>query len=356
MKLSGKDIDGNALLVRISDPSHKQDRSGALYEGRELHVSNIDRSATEDELVTVFSKYGKVEKVRLLRTIDGKSKGTAFIIFASKVSTFSMKNLMCQLLTRRQDEANAALDMNLTKLKSRVLGVQHATANPEKRNALPKPVKFDTQPNGRSRSSLTPQTGESNASMTPEPDRPTREELTRRTIALMNIPDTINEFRVRDVAEPYGPLVKILLRPDHQGAIIEFRNANDAGKAALGLTGHEIVPGRALRVGSVEELKKEKGEYRNDKIIVGKQSRLAGSSKKGLGFQPTTISRPTQPGARRGGRGGLGLKRGGVGLGGPRASNGVKEPGSNGDRTEAADGASKERSNADFREIFLKES
>jgi hypothetical protein len=243
--------------------------------------------------------------------------------------------------------------MNLTKLKSRVLSVNHAVPNPDKKTTMPKSLKFDT-PSGRSRSSTTPQAEGSNTSMTPEPDRPTREELTRRTVALMNIPDTINEFRVRAVVEPYGPLVKILLRPDHKGAIVEFKDANDAGKAALGLIGHEIVPGRPLRVGTVQELKKEKGEYRSDKIIVGKQSHLAGS-KKGLGFHPTTVSRPAQPGARRGGKGGLGLKRGGAGLGGPRATNGIKESGSNGDVNEAEDGAGKEKSNADFREMFLKD-
>jgi RNA recognition motif-containing protein len=94
LNLGGKEIEGNALVVKISDPNHKQDRSGALYEGRELHVSNLDWSATRDELTEIFSKYGKVEKVRILRTVDGRSKGTAFVVFSSRVSTFATKHVV----------------------------------------------------------------------------------------------------------------------------------------------------------------------------------------------------------------------------------------------------------------------
>lgn len=71
--------------MKISDPGKKQERVGPLYEGRELHVTNIDWAATEDDIRQVFSKYGKVEKVRIPKNPVGKSKGFGFVVFSNKV-------------------------------------------------------------------------------------------------------------------------------------------------------------------------------------------------------------------------------------------------------------------------------
>ena len=73
------------MSVKISDPGKKQERIGPLYEGRELHLSNIDWTATEDDIRQGFSKYGKVERVRLPKNRGGKSKGFGFVVFSSKV-------------------------------------------------------------------------------------------------------------------------------------------------------------------------------------------------------------------------------------------------------------------------------
>ena len=84
--LDEKLVDGHHKLVaKMSDPSLKDKRHGAMYEGREVYASNVDWSATEEDLKEVFSKYGKVEKVRIPKNLSGKSKGMAFIVFSSKV-------------------------------------------------------------------------------------------------------------------------------------------------------------------------------------------------------------------------------------------------------------------------------
>lgn len=57
-----------------------------MYEGREVHVSNIDFKANEDDLKEVFAKYGAVELVRIPRKADGSSKGFGYVVFSSKVS------------------------------------------------------------------------------------------------------------------------------------------------------------------------------------------------------------------------------------------------------------------------------
>jgi hypothetical protein len=151
-------------------------------------------------------------------------------------------------------------------------------------------------PNGTGRS-LTPEVGH------PEGDR------AARTLGLMNIPDTVNDARIRSLVERFGALIKIILRPDHQGAIVEFADVNDAGRASLELEGHEIAPGRQIHVGSVHEMLKQGAERKVDRIQIGKQK-----EKTTVMFQPAgPIKRPVQPGGRGAGRrGGLGVKRGGA--------------------------------------------
>lgn len=129
-------------------------------------------------------------------------------------------------------------------------------------------------------------------------------ERRERTLALMNVPDTVNDARIRALVEPLGRLVKIILRPDHQGAIVEFADVHDAGKASLALEGKEIAPGRPLHIGSVEELKTLKAEHKTSRVTSIKQERTSSTS---LSSGP--VKRPQQPRARGGRRGGLGMKR-----------------------------------------------
>ena len=263
-----------------------------------------------------------------------------------------------------QEAATKALEMNLTRFKSRVLSVSPSTDNIAKRQATiiindatsrsshsPTP-----DPNAKLRDLEAPSTGEmAHQSATAQTHSSTAIEIQSRTIALMNVPDTINSARIRVLAENYGALVKIQLRPDHQGAIIEYIDAASAGKAGLALDGYEIEPNRNLRVGTVPEMLREKAELKVDRLGYSKKKEDPASLRSAM---PTR--RPAQPGARRGGRGGLGVKRGGVALSGARATddeagrssamNGTAED-PDGEGKEAA---GKAKSNADFKAMFLK--
>jgi hypothetical protein len=140
----------------------------------------------------------------------------------------------------------------------------------------------------------------------------------------MNIPDTVNDARIRSLVSAYGPVVKIVLRPDHQGAIVEFLDVNDAGKASLELEGREIVPGRPIRVGHVPDMLKQPAEHKIDRIQIGKQR-----EKSSMIRQPADpIRRPQQPGRR----GGLGVKRGAINTGGSTATAMTKRDADNGSR------------------------
>lgn len=156
-----------------------------------------------------------------------------------------------------------------------------------------------------------------------------------RTLGLMNIPDTVNDSRIRAIAEPFGPLVKIVLRPDREGAIVEFVDVKAAGKASLELEGHEIAPGRLIRVGTANDVLKRSGSS------VSGPAKLKTTKT----FMPQIggpIKRPTQPGTGR--RGGLGFKRGGS-----------VASARNDEHNENAEGATEQRpqkTNDDFRAMF----
>ncbi|KAH0556858.1 hypothetical protein GP486_005352, partial [Trichoglossum hirsutum] len=248
-EIDGKSLgEKETLVARISDPNHKQDRQGPMHEGREVFVANLDWSATEDELSRIFSKYGTIERVRIPRKVNGASKGIGYVVFSSK------------------DEANAALDLHLIKFKSRVLNVALSEPNPAKRQAttiITSTEPPSDQPNGKH--SPSPEADKSAPAA--RTAHPTTSAIKDKTLGVMNVPDTVNDARLTQLFGTYGPLKKVVLRPDHKGAIVEYENVADAGKAALALEGTEIAPGRTLKIGSVQELMREKAEYKDGKLM-----------------------------------------------------------------------------------------
>lgn len=316
-QLDGKAIGKLHLLAKISDPSAQKAREGAVEEGREVYVANVDWHAKEDEVKELFSKFGSVETVRIPKNMKGQSKGVAFVVFKTK------------------DEASAAAaEMNLKEFKSRILNVSISQSRNVKRHATTIIQSASPEPS-------TLHEG-SNGTVNPSNSGPNQRE---RTIALMNVPDTVNDARIRALVEPHGPLKKIILMPEHSGAILEFVNVQDVGKASLALENYMIIPGRHIRVGTVEEMKKMGADKKVEKLTAPKKKEAAISSLAPAG----PISRPSQGSGRRGGKGGLGFKRGGGGLGGPRATEGGrgKEASIDGEKKPA-------KSNADFKAMFLK--
>jgi hypothetical protein len=164
------------------------------------------------------------------------------------------------------------------------------------------------------------------------------EGIAARTVVLLKVPDTVNVARIKELMEPYGDLVQVALRPDHQGAVVEYKDVHAAGKAALGVEGHEIAPGRKLQVGTFDELKYEKSEVRSE----GPQ----------LAQPAAPIRRPAQRGGRRGG---LGIKRGPAPAGSGSHEHGGTTTNGSAKAAGPADGSAKGvKSNADFKALFAK--
>ncbi|KAL4925719.1 U6 snRNP complex subunit PRP24 [Aspergillus undulatus] len=269
---------GLHLVVKVSDPTRKQVRQGPMHEGREVHVSNVDWKAKEEDLRELFSQFGTVELVRIPRKVDGGSKGFGYVVFSTK------------------EETNAALALHEQEFRKRPLHVKLSSPQGAKRTAATVVSRV-----GGSQSPAR----EMNGALPPgDLEEPTGERRDR-TLGLMNVPDTVNDARIRALVEPYGRLVKVVLRPDHQGAIVEFADVHDAGKAALELEGQELSPGRKLHIGPVGEMLKQSAER---KQATGQAK--AKDKPKNTSLAPTApIKRPPQPGGRSGKRGHLGVKR-----------------------------------------------
>ncbi|KAF2773023.1 hypothetical protein EJ03DRAFT_333664 [Teratosphaeria nubilosa] len=312
--MDGKMIDGqHKLLAKVSNPDAKKQRSGAQAEGRELFVKNIDRNASEAEVTNYFNQYGNVAGINVVKLVNGKRTGTAFIVFSTA------------------DEANAALAANNKPFKDRILHVELSTSKAEGRTApMERARKTDVivkgttpEPDGTNGQRGSDVSTASAPHGHDENFRTARE----RKIAIFNLPDTVNDARIRAAMEHHGPIIKIQLRYQEKGAIVEFANIKDAFNVRSGVDVSSL--GDEVKTGDVADLLGRKGKQQQSNVGAG-AGKLLGA--------PSGISRPSQRGGRRGG---LGFKRGGLGFSGPTKTNsdgaGTSEPASGG------------KSNADFR-------
>ncbi|KAL1839626.1 hypothetical protein VTJ49DRAFT_1287 [Mycothermus thermophilus] len=276
-KLDGKSLESGKyrLVAKFSDPAARQQRHGAQAEERELHVVNLPRGVSDDDVRGIFSKAGRVVSVRLPRTMAGHTTGTAFVVMETR------------------EEAKEAIG-TLDKL---IFG-QH----PIKVELSRPPVAKTTATTRAARpSTMSPEPGPSGSSTSTPPPAPA--DIAARTIAVLNVPDTMTDARLRTVLAaagvPVDEAVKFVLHPKHGGAVIEFATQAAAGKASLAVDGVEVdAPAgpdgisdgagkRKLKTGTVQELFRAKGEKRVDRIdkpAAASSQASASSSESGSGL------------------------------------------------------------------------
>ncbi|CAB52740.1 RNA-binding protein Prp24 [Schizosaccharomyces pombe] len=212
------------IQVFISDPLRRTPRSGAVYEGRELYVTNIDFKVNEKDVETFFRDYGQVESVRIPKRFN-QHKGFGYVV-----------------MTTNQDAENA-LSAAGKQLGNRVLNV--VLSKP--RESLEK-TRVSSNDNRTLAKSF--ETTESNKMSTP---KKSFEQIKSKSLGVTNVDGTVNEARLRSLFESYGKLYRVVLHPEHEGAVVEFLDIHDAGKASLALEGHEI-GGRLLHITTVNEM------------------------------------------------------------------------------------------------------
>jgi RNA recognition motif-containing protein len=271
------------LKVAVSDPSKAGERTGPQAEGREVFIGNVYWYCKEDELRTLFSSVGGIESVRIAKTLQGKSKGHAFVDFSTK-----------------EEAERAVKEYNDTEFKGRTLHLEIST---RKGTRIATHVNRDGtgSPAPESAGSPAVLNGARSATGDPEPGAKDHKE---RTIALLNVPDTVTAARLEKlVVEHAGAIKKFTLRPDHAGAIVEFADVSSVGKAQMALQDFELEE-KKISVGTVPELMKQAPEDKQEKP----KPKPKKGEKKTFG---APVARPAQGGASVRGRGG---RRGGLGF------------------------------------------
>lgn len=340
-----EDEDGKkyVLQTKLSDPNKKDHRHGPLYEGREVFIKNLHWNATEADVKAYLEEAGTVESVRIPRLMNGKSKGFAFVVFEntsgaqSAVEKFhdgSIKGRRFSIEISQPQERRTTTTIRHESVASGSAG----SPAPSSAAAAMSPEVEDTKTNG------TQVTEESKKDQeTQQPIKDTRER--ERTMALMNVPDTISAARIEKLLEPYGAIKKLTVRADHAGAIVEFAEESSVGKASLGLDGIEF-EGSVIRAGKVSDLLKQKPFQRELRMDQKKRE----APKKATNANPFANAMIRRPGEQRrgagrgrGGRGGLGAQSRGLARREATAA------------SSGSDGVAKAgmKTNADFRAMLL---
>nr|POF01003.1 putative rna-binding protein [Quercus suber] len=283
--MDGKMLDGqHKIVAKMSNPDAKKSRdSGAQEEGREIIVKNVDFKVPEVEIRQLFQEYGSIKRLHLVKKINGQFTGTVFLVFATA-----------------QEALAACTAMDKKPFHGRILQV--AISSP-KGGATPmdKARKNDIIVKGIG-SSKSPQSSELSAPGGSEVNISSTDPIDQlggsartakeRKIAIMNLPDTVNDARIQALMEQYGSITKIQLRRDQNGAVVEFEDLKAAFNVRQGIDCSSLGPD--VKTGDVEDLL---GRKKGTNIALG-------------GMKPV-LARPAQPAVGR--RGGLGLKRGGFG-------------------------------------------
>ncbi|KAF5101959.1 hypothetical protein D0Z00_000614 [Geotrichum galactomycetum] len=217
---SGSDQKSFSLVVKISDPSQKKERTGAVYEDRELFVKGIDfEKVNETKLRELFAPFGPIERVKLPLSKTNERKGRLHDGYSF-------------IVVKDADAASRAVTaLNGIEFEQRTIHVSVAAKNTNK--PISKVV-----------------TG-GNDDTSPPADS---ESIKARTVEVSNLADTINDTQVSDLFAQHGTVKRVVLRPEAGTASVEFTQVQDAGKAALALDGHEL-GGQSLRVVSRGETK-----------------------------------------------------------------------------------------------------
>lgn len=340
-----KDDDGKkyTLQTKLSDPNKKDHRHGPLYEGREVFIKNLHWDATEADVKAYFEAAGTVESVRIPRLMNGKSKGFAFIAFENapeaqtaveKFCDGSIKGRHFSIEISKPQERRTATTVR----RESVVSGSAGSPVPSSGAAAMSPGAQEAKTNGKEVAEEGNEDEETHHSI-----KNTRER--ERTLALMNVPDTVSSARIEKLLKPYGEIKKLTVRPDNAGAIVEFAEESSVGKASLGLDSTEF-EGSVIRTGKVSELLKQKPFQRELRMDQKKKEGPKKASNTNP-FANAMIRRPGEQrrgaGRGRGGRGGLGAQsRGLARREATAASTGNDESAKSGKKT-----------NADFRTMLL---
>lgn len=196
------------LVVKVSDTSQQKKKSPIFK--REVYISNVDFSVSEEEIRQIFEPCGSIERVVLPLNADMRAKGNknggfGFVVFNSETSVAE------------------ALSKNGALVKGRPINV-----SPSK-----KKIENSSKPDGL-----------------------LDEFEANRSVVLFNIDSSTIEQQVQLFLKESVDIecTRLKLIPEFEAVIVQFKSVADSGKAALKLETLQF-KGRQLRVGSKSDLK-----------------------------------------------------------------------------------------------------
>ncbi|CAD6220566.1 unnamed protein product [Miscanthus lutarioriparius] len=74
-----------AAIAAVAPPPPPPATARSLETGTKLHISNLDSSVTVEDVQELFSEVGELKRYSMNYDKDGRSKGTAEVVFARKV-------------------------------------------------------------------------------------------------------------------------------------------------------------------------------------------------------------------------------------------------------------------------------
>ena len=211
MKLHEQEHMGRQLVVKYSSdrPAPRtnrgeNDRESQYDQNNELFVRSLSYDASEEDIEKLFSQYGEVINVKLIKDYNGKSRGRAFIKFAS------------------QEGAEAGLKADGKEHMDRELVVSYSSEKPKW-----------------------------------EDSKPSAKDATN-TIYVRNMSYSTSEDKIRDFFDQCGYIEEIRLAVGTGGyskgfAHIEFDNV-ESSKRAIELSGNRL-DGRPLQIKYAEARK-----------------------------------------------------------------------------------------------------
>ncbi len=172
-QLDGTDVEGLKLISKISNPNAKKKRDDATAEGREVYIWHINFKVKEREIKETFSPFGKIERIKcpVIRA-TGNNKGYCYVVYENKESA----------------EA-AVAEMHSKTLWGLELHVEIASEK-----GATKPKLQSTLEN--TANVAVPEAASSVADSTPD-TKVKPASFTERSIAILNLPDTVSNVRIR---------------------------------------------------------------------------------------------------------------------------------------------------------------